>query len=206
MRVPTGFFKALAAGALVVSSASAGHRDDYGSGGARYGSGAGPYLDISAGPLWLDEVDGIEFDTGWGLNGEIGWEFGTGWSLGVNGGYFSADAESAKSDGIRFDGDLALIPLMANATYRGTIAGPVSFYIAAGGGVVHGDSEGSLHGKDISFSDSEDAWDAGLQARLGLALDLGTNAKLTFGYRYLRVFGEDDAQGHVAEGGIVIKF
>jgi opacity protein-like surface antigen len=168
---------------------------------------SGPYLEITGGALWLQGVGDVDFETGWGINGEIGWRFPFGFSVGLNSGYYNADIESFKIHDVRIDGDLDLVPVMANATYRVTLVDRLSFYVGGGAGVMYSNLDVSASGHGAKFEGSEDGWDFAIQGRAGLAYDICPHGSITVGYRYIRDFiGGDDISGHVLEGGFLFKF
>lgn len=170
------------------------------------GSSAGFYLDLTGGALWLDELEGLDFDTGWGVNGEFGYNFGNGWSLGVNSGFYNSEFDH-RWRGLGVNGEIDIVPIMANITYRHQIAGGLSAYIGVGGGVIYQDGEATLRIGSLSATVGEDEWDGAFQARAGLSFEICPVSALTVGYRYLHGFNEgDDLSGHVLEGGLIIRF
>jgi opacity protein-like surface antigen len=212
---PTTTLAALAATALAATSALAGVAPapappPYTPAPSPVG---GPYLDISAGPLWISDIGNAEFDTGWGINAEIGYALGNGLSFGFSGGYGTADLDVGSLDvpgrgSISFSGELETIPLLGTINYSFPITGSLSGYIGAGAGVLYVDGDSSVTVRGRTFgSVSEDEWNFALQGRAGLSFALSENASLNIGYRYIHgFFSDDDYKGQMAEGGFTIRF
>ena len=176
---------------------------------------AGPYLDVSAGPLWISDINDIGFDTGWTANGEIGWDFGNGLRVGVQGGYGNADLEEVnyhyRGFHIHGDGEIDLIPVMANVSYTRSLMGDLSFYVAGGAGALYTNTDTEFDvrraGLRIGDSGESDDWNFALQVRAGLAWQVCPTSTLNVGYRYIHAFLEDDdLSAHVLEGGFAWKF
>ena len=173
----------------------------------------GPYFEINAGPLWVEDIGNAGFDTGWGVNGEIGYAFGDGLSVGFSAGYNKSDLNVSNifvpGEGtVSFGGELETVPLLLTVNYSFPLSGALSGYIGAGAGTlwVNGDASVSVRGETFG-SVSDDEWNFALQGRAGLSYSVASNASINVGYRYLRgFFSEDDFSGHMVEGGFTIRF
>jgi len=173
----------------------------------------GPYFEINAGPLWLEDINSVSFDTGWGINGEIGYAFGNGLSVGLSGGYNQADLDVDNifvpgHGTVSVDGQLETVPILFTVNYSFPLTGALSGYIGAGAGTlwVNGDASVNVRGETFG-SVSDDEWNFALQGRAGLSYSVSSNASINVGYRYLHgFFSEDDYSGHMVEGGFTIRF
>lgn len=173
---------------------------------------------ISAGPFWLQDIDidagagvraDIEFDTGWGINvTPIGYQLSDMISLSLNTGYYTADFDSLTVAGVGFalDGDVEIVPVMANVALEFPIADRLSFFVGGGLGVVYTDTEIGVPALAIAAQD--DDWNFGIQGTAGLAYEIVQCVDLTLAYRYQHVFEDDDEdlQGHSIEAGILIHW
>lgn len=150
-----------------------------------------------------DAGDGVEFeqelDSGWGLQGMIGYLFGNGWRAELELGYRQNDLDeigfksgfggldgSSSSD---VDGDLSAISLMANAWYSFDFDSYFQPYVGGGFGLARV----SARDIDVNGVDLVDDDDLVMAYQVGAGVDfvLREGLVLDVGYRY---FGTDDPQ------------
>ncbi len=170
----------------------------------------GWYWGLSGGYLWLNDgrscgCTDLQYDSGWGANGVVGYRFGNGISLGVTAGYLSAKYELIDNDAHYNSGsaDLNMIPVMANAAYNLDITDTLLLYVGGGVGTAWSELEGA-------GSDAKGDWHFAWQGRAGVGVKLNDGVTVNLGYRYVSVadglseFG--DAKGHMAEAGFKLNF
>ena len=176
---------------------------------------------IKGGFFWLQDESisavglhaDINFDDGWGITVvPIGFNVCEGFSLSLSAGIYQADIESISLHGrglngtYGVDGDVTMVPLMANGVARIPLFGPLSWYLGGGIGAVYSNVDvNGVAGARVDAS--SDGWDFGFQAFSGLSVRTCPRSDIHVGYRYLHVFGDDDDhQGHALEAGFSIKF
>jgi opacity protein-like surface antigen len=173
---------------------------------APYGNGW--YYDISGGALWLDDVSvvgqGIDSDTGWAANAELGYALSNGLGFGVNVGYYNTELGAVSLGGRDFDigGDVTVVPVFANIRYNLNLVGELYLNLGAGVGVAYNEidihSVAGFHG-----GNSDDSWDFGVQALGGLSYHLGDGTSIGLGYRFIHV---DEIDGHLLQASLNFRW
>ncbi|HSI63835.1 MAG TPA: outer membrane beta-barrel protein [Candidatus Saccharimonadia bacterium] len=179
----------------------------------------GPYLSLAGGALWLDDASAfgvdLDFDTGFSVLGAVGYAFGNGLSVELESGYLGVeDAEVHVSGFGSFDveGEFRQVPIFANVLYTVDVTDVVGVYVGAGAGVVWSEAEiDGVNGFDLPNDiESSSEWNFAAQAKAGLTFRVTDAVSLNVGYRFFygsdAVGGYDDSIGHIAEGGITIRF
>lgn len=183
-------------------------------------SDAGFFVGVKGGFFWLQDESAqqggisadVNFKTGWGVTLPIGYDFGNGFSVAFTAGYYEAgidsiDITSGSSRGsVSANGEVQLVPLMANASYHVKLVDNLHWYVGAGLGTVHNEvSVDSVGGQNIGYDQS--GWDFGFQAFTGLRYELTEQTSLNLGYRFLHVNSDgDDHNGHSLEIGVSWRF
>jgi opacity protein-like surface antigen len=171
-------------------------------------SDAGWYFGLNGGALWLDDASigraDVEFDTGWGAHGVLGYNYGNGLSAGLSAGYLGGEFDST---GV--SGDLHMVPITVNGSCTMRLIENLHFYIGAGLGVAWSELDlTSVGGRRIDAS--TDDWNFVWQARAGFAYLISDALSVNIGYRFVNVLdgvgGFDDARGHMAEAGLKFRF
>jgi opacity protein-like surface antigen len=171
-------------------------------------SDAGWYFGLNGGALWLDDASigraNVEFDTGWGAHGVVGYHYGNGLSAGLSAGYLGGEFDSA---GV--SGDLHMVPITVNGAFTVRLIENLHFYIGAGLGVAWSELDLDPAGGG-RLNASTDDWSFVWQARAGFSYDISDALSIHIGYRFVDVLdgvgGFDDARGHMAEAGLKFRF
>jgi opacity protein-like surface antigen len=171
-------------------------------------SDAGWYFGLNGGALWLDDASvggaNVEFDTGWGAHGVLGYRYGNGLSAGLSAGYLGAELDST---GV--SGDLHMVPITVNGAFTIRLIENLHFYLGAGLGIAWSELDlNSIGGSQIDAS--TDDWNFVWQARAGFSYAVSDALSVNIGYRFVNVLdgvgGFDDARGHMAEAGLKFRF
>jgi opacity protein-like surface antigen len=171
-------------------------------------SDAGWYFGLNGGALWLDDASvggaNVEFDTGWGAHGVLGYRYGNGLSAGLSAGYLGAELDST---GV--SGDLHMVPITVNGAFTIRLIENLHFYLGAGLGIAWSELDlNSIGGSHIDAS--TDDWNFVWQARAGFSYEVSDALSVNIGYRFVNVLdgvgGFDDARGHMAEAGLKFRF
>ena len=172
-------------------------------------SDAGWYWGLNGGYLWLNDASGcgcteLNFDSGWGAHGVVGYRFDNGISLGLSSGYLNGKYDVLQGGQYCGEADLDMVPITLNATYTCNLTESLLFYI--GGGL--GTAWSELHGAGVDGDSGE--WNFAWQGRAGFGYKVNSDVILNLGYRYIDIedaMGEfGDARGHMAEAGFKINF
>jgi opacity protein-like surface antigen len=209
-------------GVLVLGSASAfaGPPADYGKNPIAPPPAdiCGPWFSgISGGVWWVQDYDvhvpfspfatnDFSFETGFQINvTPIGYRVSETFAVSLETGFYQADVDGVSFGGLFLgatDGQLRLFPAMLNATLTFPINDAISIYAGAGAGVLYRELEATtvIGAVPVGFHDS--GWNAVVQARAGVAFEVGHCAFVNVGYRYQHVFASpDDIRGHSVEVG-----
>ena len=180
----------------------------------------GPWFtSLNAGPWWVQDFGtnvpfvGIpgdhefSFETGFGINGEIGYRLCEMFALSLEAGFYQAETDSVTLPaGLgtfgASDGQLRLFPIMLNGTATFPITDRILFYAGVGVGPVYRELEANVPAVGLLTSFHDSGWDFMLQARGGLAIEVGRCMFVNVGYRWNHVFtSPDDINGHMVEAG-----
>ena len=171
---------------------------------------SGWYTGVNGGYLWLNDATAcgctnLNYDSGWGAHGVVGYHFGNGLSLGLSAGYLNADYSVADSDhGTSGSADLRMVPVTLNGTYSMDLTESVLVYVGGGLGTAWSELDG------VDGGQKSGDWHFAWQGRAGFGFKVNNGLTLNLGYRYINVadalgdFG--DAEGHMAEAGFKVKF
>ena len=165
------------------------------------------YFNVRGGALWLNSIDGVEFDTGWGVTGAFGFNLGGGFSIEAEGGYYTADIDSFEGESSFFgedlDGDVYGVPIMANLKYSLPVTNYLNLYFGVGAGALHSEYDVSLGPVSVG----RDQWDFAFQGLAGISIPMSEVFSFDVGYRFLGTgFQSDDVRGNIVEAGITFKF
>jgi opacity protein-like surface antigen len=152
------------------------------------------YASIFGGAAFVNDFDFISsagdtpgamsFDTGYSIDGAIGYDFGNGLSIEGQVGYLNAAASGTVYGGQDLDteGTASVTYAMLNAWY-GVDLGGVTPFVGAGIGVASLAVDADFIGfSTASIDDSETTWAA--QVGAGLSINVADNVSLTGRYRY----------------------
>lgn len=176
---------------------------------------AGWYFGLNGGFLWMDDVDvgnvNLDFDTGWGAMGAMGYQFGNGFGLGLGAGYLRGEFESVSGYGhqLGVSADLHMVPLTVNGSYTLSLTDSLGLYFGGGLGAAWNElNADSIEGVGVNAKASD--WGFAWQARAGLGYEVSPGLVLNLGYRFINVAeGAGDSQdvtGHMAEAGFKVRF
>jgi opacity protein-like surface antigen len=150
----------------------------------------------------------VSFETGFGVNGFIGYRLSELFAVSLGGGFLQADTESVTlpAGGGTFtatDGQLRLFPATINGTLTFPIADRLALYAGVGVGVVYRELEATVPAVALLNTFHDSGWDFMVQARGGVAYEIARCTYLNVGYRWTRVFtSPDDINGHMVEAGV----
>jgi len=175
----------------------------------------GPYFSAHAGALWLRDMStmgvDVNFDTGWGAFGALGYRFANNLALEAEFGYARANIDDISFGDTSFpvSGDVSQIPLLANAILHLPVADSFGFYFGGGGGVVRTNvSAESLARLPIDIDSS--GWNLALQAKAGVSFNVNQALSLNLGYRFLygndALVNEENSYSNFLEGGFTFRF
>ncbi|SFZ80943.1 Opacity protein [Devosia enhydra] len=152
------------------------------------------YASIFGGAAFLNDFDfvssvgdtpgSMSFDTGYSVDGAIGYSFGNGLSVEGQVGYLSAAANGLVYDGNDLDveGTASITYAMVNAWY-GIDLGGVTPFIGAGIGAAAVSVDADFAFTTESIDDTQTTWAA--QVGAGVSINVADNIALTGRYRYL---------------------
>jgi opacity protein-like surface antigen len=154
----------------------------------------------------------FNFETGFGLNAQVGTRLDDTLAVWLEGGFYQADVDSVTlpaGGGIfgATDGQLRLFPISLNVGVNVPIAEGFSFYASVGGGPVYRELEATVPAVALLTTFHDSGWDMLLQARAGVAFEVAQCVFVNVGYRWTHVFtSPDDINGHMAEVGVTVHF
>ncbi len=180
-----------------------------------YSTSDGPYFSPHVGALWLRDVStmgvDVNFDTGWGAFGALGYRFANNFAIEAEVGYARANIDEVSFGATSFpvSGDVSQIPLLANAVFHVPVADSFGFYLGAGGGVVRTNvSAESLARLPIDLDTT--SWNLALQAKAGVSFNVNDALSLNLGYRFLygndALTREENSYSNFLEGGFTFRF
>lgn len=188
------------------------------------------YGSVSGNAVWVDDADwssnagptgNFEFDTGWGVNGALGYSLSGGMQgLRIEGevGYRSNDIDTVNVNNFGVipggTGDVDVWTGLINGYYDIDLGSNFMPYIGGGLGIAHVDGEVTVPGPNGRISDSETVFAYQLSAGVGYALSPSTT--LFAGYRYLATEDPEFSNGattvtseyhsHNAQAGVRFSF
>ncbi len=165
------------------------------------------YVDLKGGATFLQDSDGVSFDTGWGISGAFGYNLGDGLSVQLESGFYQSDIESFDGQTDVFDlslgGDVTLIPIMANVKWVFPVTSLFNAYIGAGLGTIYSEADVSVG----SLSIGGDQWDFAFQAIAGISIPMSEVLSFDAGYRFMGTgFKDSEIRSHSVQAGINFKF
>ena len=169
----------------------------------------GVYTKLDAGASFISGFDiagfSAKFKTGFATNGAVGFNLNQNFALELEGGYAINELKSI--GGVSISGvDATAWSGFGNAVLRGTLAEPLSAYLAAGPGFVRATLDGfGFSGSDTTFAG---------QAKTGLSYKIAERVSLDLSYRARFMQGFEVAPGvksssavnHQITTGITIGF
>lgn len=167
-----------------------------GAGGGGGGGGAG-----AGGGVAFD----AESDTGFGVNGVLGYAFSNGWRTELELGYRENDLDQldlqagfgdANGESVDVSGDTSALSLMANTWYNFNTGSRFQPYLGGGIGVA----QVAANNVRADGADLFDDDDVVFAYQAGAGVDMGINDDLTVGVGY-RYFGTEDPEFDVDSGG-----
>lgn len=173
---------------------------------AAFASDAGPYVSVGAGVFTVPDSklydpsgatgtsQQISYDTGYSVNGAVGYDFGINIRTEFEVAYRHADTNSLTpiAAGFHFESDISLVSLLANAFYDFKLPHGFTPYLGGGLGVAfvdikQGDSivivnpvTGQFNTNNNNSSDTVFAYQVGA----GITYALAPKVSLDAGYRY----------------------
>jgi opacity protein-like surface antigen len=181
----------------------------------------GLYGTASGGAVWFQN-DAVDFDTGWGVTGAVGYRWASGLQLELQSGYMNADMDTEDFSlnrryvDLDFNGEVEQVPIVVNAIYRLFNNKPFSLYFGVGAGVIYtrADIDASLRvpslGLRVDAGSTSEDWNFALQGIAGGSFAVTENIDINVGYRYIHTFNDDlagdDLGAHMAEAGVTIRF
>lgn len=191
----------------------------------------GSYVSLSAGAMWLQDIGAeglfrqeLQYDTGFTLNGALGYRFGNGFRVEGEIGYARASIDRIMTTfgtPARFSGVSAnLYSATVNAFYDINVNGWLRPYVGAGIGFVHARvTDGTVSGNagvggstppaSIPVSGSSET-DLTALAEVGISIALAPRWELVPAYRFQWVNsggnGLDDDKAHIAKIGLRYSF
>lgn len=184
------------------------------------GAGAGPYVSVTGGAVFLSDSDleeeggpleiEVEFDTGFGFTGAAGWAWDT-VALGtlrteIEVGYRENDIDEISVNGLEIgaSGDMTALSGMANVAFdltTGTILHP---YVMGGLGLANIDLDSDIGSADDTV--------LAFQVGVGVGIPIANTVTLFGGYRFFGTKDPDlggieaEYNSHNVEAGVRVEF
>jgi opacity protein-like surface antigen len=163
------------------------------------------YLAIDGGAFILDDIAGVNVETGYGINAAVGFQMNANTALEIQTGYYQADMDDMLS-GISVSGDVTLIPVLANVKYAVKLTDAAALDLGAGVGAFYGEADATAGLAGFTASASSDGWEFGAQALAGISFKLSESMDLNLNYRFLYIGQDDEVTGHFVGGGLTFRF
>ena len=169
-------------------------------------AGEGWYFGLEGGNNWIDDTSVVRvinagppfatefgFDSGWAAFLTIGHKFSSRWRLELEGGFRSADLDTATvvvGDGVTYLGgevvdigsDVQMATAMVNFYYDFDLDQWLVPYIGAGAGAAQVEYDVSEPG--LIFSGNDKAWIFAYQLMAGVSFPVADGFSMSLGYRY----------------------
>jgi OmpA-OmpF porin, OOP family len=185
----------LATAAFAFVGAGAASADDWSATGWYAGAGAGinwaddtdETLDFSTGVGGTLPVD-IEWDTGWVIEGDVGYRWAENWRLEFEVSYRESDVDTFSVGPTSFTttGDLEQLAIMANLLFDFDVTDEINFSIGAGIGAAQVEIEvtATTVGTTLFIDESDQDWNWAYQGIVGLSFETSDQTEIFIDYRY----------------------
>jgi opacity protein-like surface antigen len=155
----------------------------------------GPYFSVDGGAVFMNDIGGYKYDTGFGGNLAIGQRLNNTFSIELQAGYYTADFAYDFNNPVanRFAqiyGTDVFAPVFANVKADFPLGqnSPVRFELGVGAGAVYSDTTIDFDIVGIrDFFVNADGWGFGAQAMAGFSYQISSNVEFKLGYRFLNV-------------------